>query len=539
MESNVMGELSSGRDNRSFESGRYRALARLGEGGMADVFLAVARGPAGFNKLVVIKRLKDALASQAAYRDMFLDEARLAARLSHPNVVQTYEVTEEENLFFMTMEYLDGQPLSRLMSEITATRRKVHPAIHARLVAEALAGLHYVHELKDYNDNPLKIVHRDVSPQNICVTYDGQVKVLDFGIAKTEVSSNKTQAGTFKGNVSYMAPEQLMGEGIDRRVDIFTTGVVLWELLTGQRLLHADTPGKTLMRVVKATLPRVCEVVPDIDPELDAIVMRALERDLAARYQTAKDMRDELERYIARSGFIVRREDVVSLMDGLFANAREKTRARLNEKMALALAAGASSGSMPCITRDGMSLPVTGITGMRSSGSLEVPAVHTPQSQISPSPAIAGHTSRWTRAAFGLACIGVAASLYSVRMKSGPSSSGAPPPAESTLPVPAVSVPRVVLPPVMLAPSALTAQVPVATGAPPVDAAKPPAAPPARASQPVWRPAPRPAPAPAPLPPAPVNLAMVAPEHPPATPPVAQPAAPVAPPQARKIRTDL
>lgn len=210
--------------------GKYRSLGRIGQGGMADVFLAVGRGPAGFNKLVVVKRLRDNVASGATFRDMFLDEARLAARLNHPNVVQTYEVFEDEGAFFITMEYLEGQPLSRITREGNRRGMRFQPQIHARIISDVLCGLQYAHDARDFDGAPLQIVHRDVSPQNIFVTYNGQIKVVDFGIAKAELSSSKTQVGSFKGKAAYMAPEQLEGGVIDRRVDVFTTGIVLWEL---------------------------------------------------------------------------------------------------------------------------------------------------------------------------------------------------------------------------------------------------------------------------------------------------------------------
>jgi serine/threonine-protein kinase len=321
-------------DLRPLENGRYRTLARLGHGGMAEVFLAVARGPAGFNKLVVIKRLKDELVENELHRVMFLDEARLAARLSHPNVVQTYEVVGEGKTFFITMEYLEGQALSALLRETHKAGIGLDPAFCAHVCSEVLLGLHYAHELCGFDGTPLRIVHRDVSPQNIFVTYEGQIKIVDFGIAKAELSSTHTQAGTFKGKVAYMAPEQFQGGGIDRRVDIFTTGIVLWEMITGARLMSAGNPANTLMRVLREPLPRVSEVTPNVDPELDAIVMKALERDPAARWQTAKEMRDALVGWMTRKSVPIGKEDVGRFMLDLFAAVRQKTQDRIKRRMA-------------------------------------------------------------------------------------------------------------------------------------------------------------------------------------------------------------
>jgi serine/threonine protein kinase len=316
--------------------GKYRNLRRIGQGGMADVFLAGWRGPAGFDKLVVVKRLRDEVASDASFREMFLDEARLAARLNHPNVVQTYEVFEDEGSQYITMEYLEGQPLSRLVRECAKVGTRLEAPMCARIVSDALCGLHYAHEACDYHGVPLQIVHRDVSPQNVFVTYDGQIKVVDFGIAKAELGSTKTQVGFFKGKAAYMAPEQLEGGPIDRRVDVFTTGIVLWELLVGKKLMAAESTAKTLVRLLKDPVPRVSDLVPDMDPKLDAIVARALERDPAARFQTASDMRNALEQYLIDGHFSVRSEEVGHIVAELFRDSRDDLRRQVSEQMARA-----------------------------------------------------------------------------------------------------------------------------------------------------------------------------------------------------------
>ncbi|HEV3189045.1 MAG TPA: protein kinase [Polyangiaceae bacterium] len=328
--------------------GKYRSLGRIGHGGMADVFLAVGRGPAGFNKLVVLKRLHDAAASDEMYREMFLDEARLAARLNHPNVVQTYEVFEHEGAYFITMEYLEGQPLSRIARECGRRGIRLRHPIYARIVSDVLCGLHNAHDACDYDGTPLHIVHRDVSPQNVFVTYNGQVKVVDFGIAKAERSNTKTQAGVFKGKAAYMAPEQLEGGDIDRRVDIFTTGIVLWELLVGRRLMAAESTAKTLVRLLQEKVPRVAEVVPDIDPRLDRIVARALERDPEARYQTAGQMREALEQYLLDGHHIVRHEEIGRVVSDAFRDVREELARQIHAQMARSSGfPGTTSGTMP------------------------------------------------------------------------------------------------------------------------------------------------------------------------------------------------
>ena len=313
-------------------SGKYRCVLRLDSGGMAEVFLAVAQGPVGFNKLFVLKRLREALAENLEHRDMFLHEARLAARLNHPNVVQTYEVGEDDTGIFIAMEYLEGQPLSRIRREITKRGVDVSHAIHARIASEVLCGLHYAHEVADYDGTPLRIVHRDVSPQNIFVTYDGQVKIVDFGIAKTHDSG--TQAGIFKGKFAYTAPEQLRGESIDPRADVFTTGIVLWEMLTGEKLLAADNPAQTLSRLLNEPIPDVASLVPAIDPRLNAIVMRALERNPAHRHQSAQAMRDALEEFLVVAGHSVRQDQIARMLGELFRAERARVQRAIKEEIA-------------------------------------------------------------------------------------------------------------------------------------------------------------------------------------------------------------
>src|SRR5262245_45560386 len=200
--------------------GKYQLIANLGHGGMADVYLSVVHGPVGFNKLTVIKRLRPSLAEEQEFLAMFLDEARLAARLNHPNVVQTNEVAEIEGQYYIAMEYLDGQPLNRILTR--AQKAGTLPReLLIRVVADCLAGLHYAHELADYDGSPLGVVHRDASPHNIFVTYDGQTKVVDFGIAKAATRSAETRGGVLKGKVAYMAPEQARSGEVDRRSDVF------------------------------------------------------------------------------------------------------------------------------------------------------------------------------------------------------------------------------------------------------------------------------------------------------------------------------
>jgi serine/threonine protein kinase len=314
--------------------GKYQLFASLGRGGMADVFLSVARGQMGFNKLAVIKRLRQALAEEPAFRNMFLDEARLAARLSHPNIVHTYEVGEQNGVYFIAMEYLEGQSLNKVLKEALRRKEGIEPEVGARIIADALGGLAYAHGLGDYDGRPLGIIHRDVSPHNIFVTYDGHTKLVDFGIAKAALSSTETEVGVLKGKVAYMSPEQAMGGRIDQRADLFAMGIVLWELLARQRLMTGESAANTLHKLMNEPIPRVSSVVPGIDPELEAICGKALEKDPQYRWQSAAEMRDALEAWLRSNPLQARQEEVSRKMLHLFGSVREDVQRQVQRHMA-------------------------------------------------------------------------------------------------------------------------------------------------------------------------------------------------------------
>jgi serine/threonine-protein kinase len=265
---------------------------------------------------------------------MLLDEARLAARLNHPNVVQCYEVGEGEGGYFIAMEYLDGQPLNRIGEELRKRGQRLDPWIAARIIADAAGGLAHAHELRDYNGMPLKIIHRDVSPHNIFVTYEGQAKLMDFGIAKAAVSSSETEAGVLKGKIAYMAPEQALGAAIDSRADLFAIGVVLWELVTGKQLFAGENAALTLHRLLHEAVPKPSSAAEGVDPGLEAIAMRALERDPAARYQSARELRDALEGWLSSVGRSVRAEEVGGLVASLFQETRAQVQGEIRKHMA-------------------------------------------------------------------------------------------------------------------------------------------------------------------------------------------------------------
>ena len=302
---------------------------------MADVFLAMRRGMGGFVKLVVIKRLREGAIEGDAVT-MFHDEARISARLNHPNVIQTHEVGFDGDHYRLEMEYLDGQPLHRIVSRAKKTGRAITQAMAVGIVREVLAGLHYAHELCDYDGSPLGIVHRDVSPQNVFVTYDGRVKLVDFGIAKVAGQVAVTQIGMVKGKVRYMAPEQATGRPVDLRADVFAAGVVLWQLLVGRGYWSDCEDVGIFHQLAMGSLPsgpRWANI--DVPEELDRVCMRALAADPELRYQTAAEFYAALEPFAPVGGAAER--SVGSLAAELFADQRRAIKAEIAKAAARSL----------------------------------------------------------------------------------------------------------------------------------------------------------------------------------------------------------
>ncbi|HEY3817990.1 MAG TPA: protein kinase [Polyangiaceae bacterium] len=340
-----------GFDASSRDAGRYEVFATLGRGGMAEVFLAVSRGPKGFNKLVVLKKLRAHLVDEPSFRQMFLDEARLAARLNHANVVQSYEVGERDGSYFIAMEYLDGQPLNRLLEELRTRGERLDPAIAARIAADASNGLAHAHELADYDGTPLQIIHRDISPHNIFVTYDGQVKLVDFGIAKAAVSQARTDVGVLKGKVNYMAPEQALGGAIDSRADLFAMGVVLWEMIVGRRLFDGENAANTLHRLMNEPLPTPSSVAPGVDPALETIVMRALAKNPDERFASARELRATLDGWLQSTHRSVRGEEVGAVVSSRFETVRAQVQKKIRAFMTDRPEARAESVSLASLER--------------------------------------------------------------------------------------------------------------------------------------------------------------------------------------------
>jgi len=309
----------------------YVIVGKLGHGGMAEVFLALETGVAGFRKLIVIKRLHRHLCDEPEMVGMFMDEARLAARLNHPHVVQTNKIGNFEGQRFLAMEYLEGQPFSRVLKRLKRRDERFPIPLTARVIADALDGLDYAHELKDFDGTPLNIVHRDISPQNIFVTYDGAVKVLDFGIAKSEAQEAMTRTGLVKGKFAYISPEQAEGELVDRRADIWSMGVVLWESLTAERLFKAGSELATLSETLKKEIVAPHEVDPTIPEELSLAAMKALQRDLGQRVETAGGMKEGIDDYLSRHSKEANRRELGTFMRELFADTIEEQRVLIKQ----------------------------------------------------------------------------------------------------------------------------------------------------------------------------------------------------------------
>ncbi len=325
---------------------RYRVLGQIGRGGMADVHLALAEGPGGFSKLVVLKQLRkqqgqeqeqDEELDQSQEHDrfdLFSGEARIAGRLSHPNVVQTIEETEAGGAPMLVMEYLEGQPLSSILRKCTGERRVEDVPILLRIVAEALQGLHYAHEVRDFDGKPLALVHRDVSPQNIFVTYGGEVKVLDFGIAKATITVTETGEGMTRGKVEYVSPEHLLGNRVDRRADIYAVGSVLWFIATGQPLWREEAPGRALLRLLRGEVPVPSAYADDVHPRLEAICMKALSLRPDDRPPTALALHDELEALLRDIGPNLGTREIAAFVTSRFREERATASAWVEQRIA-------------------------------------------------------------------------------------------------------------------------------------------------------------------------------------------------------------
>ena len=283
-------------------SNRYAILGRIATGGMAEIFLARSTSLAGVERYVVLKRVLPERARDPIFVKMFLDEARLAAQLQHPNIAQVHDIGRLGDSYFFTMEYVHGEDLRVILQRLSALRR-VLPVNHALLIAAgAAAALHHAHERTGSDRKPLGIVHRDVSPSNVMVSFEGAVKLVDFGVAKASQRSTETRTGTVKGKIAYLSPEQCKGAPVDRRSDIFSLGIVLYELLTCTRLFKRETDFATMTAIVNEQAPPPSLVRPELGPAIDHVVATALARDPVRRYATAGDLLEGIEEAAEHAG---------------------------------------------------------------------------------------------------------------------------------------------------------------------------------------------------------------------------------------------
>jgi serine/threonine-protein kinase len=469
--------------------GKYRLLGALGHGGMADVYLAVADGPEGFRKLCVLKLLKESMAEDEEFRAMFLDEARLAARLNHPNVVQTFEVGETHGRMMIAMEYVEGQPATRM-------RRRLRPeqfplSAYIGVLCDVCEALDYAHRLTDYDGTQLGIVHRDVSPHNIIIGYDARVKLVDFGIAKSAAAMQETQAGVLKGKVGYMAPEQASMRAVDGRADVFSVGVILWEAIAGRRLAEGMAANDVLMRRIEGNDPKIADVVPEVDPELAAICDRAMARQPEDRFASAAELQLALEGWLEKHGQPSRKDWSKAIRDA-FAPEREQLRALVEQRMADSSLSGARpslrvatvpsafpSSSRVLPTGESSVTPPTSKPPSASASLVRSGESSFPARTVSVDPAAQRRSAVPLFAVLGigvLVALGIGATVYVVKSQAhaatdAPSSSSTesnpPPPVDTArAAAPSVSTSGVVTPPATPPSTATLPTTPVATTSP-------------------------------------------------------------------------
>ncbi len=313
--------------------GRYELLIRLGRGGMASVWVARERAPvSGKQRLVAVKAMLPELARDSAFRAMFLEEGQIVRSIDHPHVVKVHEVSEDHGILYMAMEWVEGDSLRTVIKE--ARRRRAIPAeIAVKIIADTAAGLHAAHELRGWDGELRNVVHCDVSPHNILVGLDGRAKLVDFGVANATAHSDLGADDKIKGKFGYMSPEQARVEKLDRRSDVFALGIVLFELVTGERLFRGENAAHSLELVKKSKIPNPSELNPKLSAQLVSIVQKSLERDLSKRYQTARQMSEALERYLVEDRVMVSPASVGQLVRRVLGSRIETQRQALREAL--------------------------------------------------------------------------------------------------------------------------------------------------------------------------------------------------------------
>ena len=296
---------------------RYRVIEKLESGGMAEVFRAESEGLQGFKKQVAIKRVLPHLSEKKKFISMFLDEARLSAHLTHSNCVQVFDIGVGDNAYFIVMEFVDGANLKSIVESLRKQGKEFPVSYAAFIALEICKGLSYAHELRDPSGQDLHIVHRDMSPPNVLITKYGEIKIVDFGLAKANSQLERSEPGIIKGKFSYLSPEAAMGQEVDARTDIFAVGIILWELLTGQRLFMGETDFQTVKKVQQAQVPSVSSINPQVPADLERILAKSLTRDPEARYRTARELGQDLSKFMFKLGTPVSSFDIAQIVQSV------------------------------------------------------------------------------------------------------------------------------------------------------------------------------------------------------------------------------
>ncbi|TNE47415.1 MAG: PEGA domain-containing protein [Deltaproteobacteria bacterium] len=359
----------------SIQFGTYEIFRKLALGGMAELYLAKQRGVGGFERTVVIKCILPQYATDPQFVTMFLDEARIASQLNHPNIVQIYEIGEVNGLYYISMEYVRGPNFKALRKALYHQSKTVNSSLVAGIMVQVCAGLHHAHCATDPNGNPLQIVHRDVSPTNLLLTFEGNAKLVDFGVAKASIQEHQTKAGMVKGKYRYMSPEQILAHPIDHRSDIYALGAILYELSTGVVLFQRRSEAETIRAVYMDPIIPPGAVIEDYPPELERIVMKALEREARDRYQSADEMRRDLEQFLYDYGVYYGPQQLAESLRGMFTQVFESS---INEDPGSAL-------TRNDYARFGLSIPPSGELGRPSAQAHTMENERLPEEVTSPS----------------------------------------------------------------------------------------------------------------------------------------------------------
>nr|HRO67919.1 serine/threonine-protein kinase [Pseudobdellovibrionaceae bacterium] len=312
--------------------GKYILLEKLAAGGMAEIYLAKSLGAQGVNKFLAVKRILPQFCENPEFKEMFREEAKLSVNLRHSNVVPIFDFGEERNQFYIVMDYVEGRNLRQILNELKRQQIQFSVEQIAYVVREAAAGLDHAHRCIDGSTGrPLNIIHRDISPQNVMISFDGEVKIIDFGIAKAETQLEATKAGTLKGKFGYMSPEQADGQNIDVRTDIFSLGIVLWELLANDRLFTASSEAAILRKIRDCQVPSIRKINPNVPPELEKIVNKVLAKDPNLRYQTAAALHKDLNRFLNTQFPDFNSQDFAVFIKNAFAQSYQESKRKLVE----------------------------------------------------------------------------------------------------------------------------------------------------------------------------------------------------------------